>query len=107
MQLYFHRAHANSRRTCHPRQIRREAKNITEVFSDEDKENLDAVPWGARLLHAGIYSQEYSRSIAAVVSEVLTELTWSSADVTHELYIALMKALITAFFFGFYQTELG
>ncbi|KZT66605.1 hypothetical protein DAEQUDRAFT_657941, partial [Daedalea quercina L-15889] len=76
MQTYFFRMQWLARGTCDPDAISREARQISALFADEDKENLDVSVWAQRLFFAGVASLEYTRSIALLVAELIEDLNW-------------------------------
>ncbi|OCH86306.1 hypothetical protein OBBRIDRAFT_738240 [Obba rivulosa] len=77
LQLYFHRMQSILPNTCHPLEIHAESRKIVScilAYTDVDDRALALTLWARALPLAGSACLEYSRSIAILVHDIVTEL---------------------------------
>jgi len=103
LQTYFCKMQRATYHTCHPREIHAEAmKIVTSIF--DHKESVDRV---AKTIYlGGIARIEYSRTVALVVHECMTQLIWRNWGLKKALEHGLVELATSAFINGWTSVSL-
>ncbi|EGN92565.1 hypothetical protein SERLA73DRAFT_190911, partial [Serpula lacrymans var. lacrymans S7.3] len=77
LQVYFHKMQHMAPRTCHPSVINQEARIIIHSLSSRtDKYHVQMT--SKSIFLAGMANINYSRSVALLVHDIVTELQWGN-----------------------------
>lgn len=96
LQTYFFRMQHLSSAACHPCEIHDGAVRVVSSLLHKTQK-IPVADVARTLLFAGIEQIEYSRTVALVVHDVMTELIWRSWDVKKKLEHELVRLTIGAF----------
>ncbi|EMD34596.1 hypothetical protein CERSUDRAFT_97187 [Gelatoporia subvermispora B] len=110
LQLYFHRMQSISTTTCHPLEIRVEARSIVASIvkrTDLDDRTLSVTMWARALFLAGTAHLGYSRSIAILAHDVATELLGTVPKCAEKFRYELDAHARKVFNMSWDKTDLG